>query len=164
MSNRLNEKEVLKELDIPDFRHITKDKVIEFTSMLSDMAPEVAKKALEQFPKFAEMTTQVIINLKESIVHIMDGNSESQNQIYQGYLQILTTQQERLTKGSETLTEAEKNEIINKMVEIVDKMSAKDTENKRYLASLGDKLMKTGLFAVGVGAVVLGGKFFKRND
>ena len=164
MSNRLNEKEVLKELDIPDFRYITKDKVIEFTSMLSDMAPEVAKKALEQFPKFAEMTTQVIINLKESIVHIMDGNSESQNQIYQGYLQILTTQQERLTKGSETLTEAEKNEIINKMVEIVDKMSAKDTENKRFLASHWDKLQKIGLFVVGVGAGVLGGKFFKRND
>lgn len=46
MSKSLNEVEVLKQLDIPDFRHMTKDKVINFASMLQNMDPEVAKKQL----------------------------------------------------------------------------------------------------------------------
>jgi hypothetical protein len=38
--------QVLKKLDIPDFRHLTKDKVIEFATMVPRMNPEVAKKAV----------------------------------------------------------------------------------------------------------------------
>ena len=49
----MSEANVLKKLDIEDFRHITKDKVIKMASMLDKMDPEVAKKALEQFPEFA---------------------------------------------------------------------------------------------------------------
>ena len=47
------EQQVLKKLDIPDFRHLTKEKVIAFATMVPKMNPEVAKKALEQFPNFA---------------------------------------------------------------------------------------------------------------
>lgn len=54
MKRTLSEKKVLKKLGIPDFRHMTKDKVVEFASMLSRMDPEVAKKALEQFPEYAK--------------------------------------------------------------------------------------------------------------
>ena len=58
MSKQLSEVEVLKQLDIPDFRHMTKDKVINFASMLQNMDPEVAKKAIEQFPEFAKMSLE----------------------------------------------------------------------------------------------------------
>lgn len=44
----MSEAKVLKKLDIADFRHLTKDKVIKMASMLDKMDPEVAKKALEQ--------------------------------------------------------------------------------------------------------------------
>ncbi|WP_156951394.1 hypothetical protein [Lacrimispora aerotolerans] len=46
MSETITEQKVLNKLDIPDFRHMTKDKVMGFASMLPDMDPEVAKKAL----------------------------------------------------------------------------------------------------------------------
>ena len=49
MNRTLTEANVLKKLDIEDFRHLTKDKVITMASMLDRMDPEVAKKALEQF-------------------------------------------------------------------------------------------------------------------
>ena len=55
MGKQLTERQVLEKLDIPDFRHITKDKVMEFASMLNKMEPDVAKKAIEQFPEFARM-------------------------------------------------------------------------------------------------------------
>ena len=54
MSKQLTEQQVLQALNIPDFRHLSKDKVISFASMLTDMEPEVAMKALEQFPEFAK--------------------------------------------------------------------------------------------------------------
>lgn len=43
----MSEAKVLKKLDIADFRHLIKDKVIKMASMLYKMDPEVAKKALE---------------------------------------------------------------------------------------------------------------------
>lgn len=47
MNRTLNEKQVLKKLDIPDFRHLSKENVMKFATMLPHMDPEVAKKALE---------------------------------------------------------------------------------------------------------------------
>ena len=41
---------MLKQFDIPDFRHITKDKVMTFASMLQNMEPEVAKKSIRTIP------------------------------------------------------------------------------------------------------------------
>jgi hypothetical protein len=64
MSNFLTERQVLNQLDIPDFRHITKDKVMSFASMLQNMEPEVAKKALGQFPEFAKMTLEILREYK----------------------------------------------------------------------------------------------------
>ena len=49
MSRKLTEAKVLKTLEIPDFRHMTKDKIGSFVSMLPNMDPEVAKKALDQY-------------------------------------------------------------------------------------------------------------------
>ena len=54
MSKTITEQKGLNKLDILDLRHITKDKVMGFESMLPDMDPEVAKKVLEQFPEFAK--------------------------------------------------------------------------------------------------------------
>ena len=64
MSQTLTEQKVLKKLDIDDFRHLTKDKVITMASMLDRMNPEVAKKALEQFPDFAA-TAKEMLTTKE---------------------------------------------------------------------------------------------------
>ena len=44
MSKMLTETQVLKKLNIPDFRHLSKDNVMSFVSMIDKMDPEVAKK------------------------------------------------------------------------------------------------------------------------
>ena len=65
----MNEQKVLKKLDITDFRHLTKDKVIKMASMLDKMDPEVAKKALEQFPEFANTTKEMLSEYKDSLMN-----------------------------------------------------------------------------------------------
>ena len=47
--------------------HLTKDKVIKMASMLDKMDPEVAKKALEQFPEFANTTKEMLTEYKVSL-------------------------------------------------------------------------------------------------
>lgn len=61
MSKTLTEKQVLKKLGIPDFRHLSKEKVMKFATMLPHMDPEVAKKALEQFPEFSKTTKEMLV-------------------------------------------------------------------------------------------------------
>ena len=65
MRRSYTEKQVLKKLGISDFRHLSKDKVIKFASMVPNMQPEVAKKALEQFPNFASTSLDLMRDYKE---------------------------------------------------------------------------------------------------
>lgn len=56
----MNEEKVLKKLGIKNFRHLSKDKVVEFISMIPDMDPEVAKAAINQFPEFANTMKSIV--------------------------------------------------------------------------------------------------------
>ena len=67
MVRPLTEQKVLKKLNIEDFRHLTKDKVITMASMLDKMDPEVAKKALEQFPQFSNVVKEMLIGYKDTL-------------------------------------------------------------------------------------------------
>ena len=89
---------MLKQFDIPDFRHITKDKVMTFASMLQNMEPEVAKKALEQFPEFANMALEVLKDYKSVMEKTLDANSESSKQCFDIYNEVVTALKSCLAK------------------------------------------------------------------
>ena len=82
MKYSITEKKALKKLGIPDFRHMTKDKVVQFTSMIPKMDPEVAKAAIEQFPEFRGMTTDIVNACKEIVDKLFESNDCSQEQFY----------------------------------------------------------------------------------
>lgn len=46
MKRITSEKQLLKQLGISDFRHMTKDKLLAFTSSIDKVDPEVAKTAI----------------------------------------------------------------------------------------------------------------------
>ena len=92
----MSEAKVLKKLDIVDFRHLTKDKVIKMASMLDKMDPEVAKKALEQFPEFANTTKEMLTEYKVSLDKGLESNNESVKAVYDTYNAIITSLQKKL--------------------------------------------------------------------
>ena len=92
----MSEAKVLKKLDIADFRHLTKDKVIKMASMLDKMDPEVAKKALEQFPEFANTTKEMLTEYKESLDKGLEPNNESVKAVYDTYNAVITSLQKEL--------------------------------------------------------------------
>ena len=82
----LTEQKVLKKLGIEDFRYLTKDKVVKMANMLDKMNPEVAKKAIEQFPNFSNTMKEILAEYKIHIatlgnfLGILDGVTQVREQ------------------------------------------------------------------------------------
>lgn len=112
----LDEKDVLKKLDIPDFRHMSKDKIMEFCSMYDRIDPEVAKAAIAQFPEFAKMLLDAAEDYKEILQDSLDKADESTKAVFESYDFILETL--RACASDESLSEEDKRYYIDKMVEI----------------------------------------------
>lgn len=126
MGRPYTEVQVLKKLDIPDFRHLTKDKVIAFASMIPKMDPEVAKKALEQFPNFASTTLDVMKEYLGVIENVLQDDKESTQVCYDMYDRVMTSLEKILHE--ENLTFDEKIYILNQMKLVADTVSQKDYE------------------------------------
>lgn len=149
MSRLLTEQKVLKKLDIEDFRHLTKDKVITMASMLDKMEPEVAKKALEQFPEFSNTVKEILIGYKDTLEKGLELNKESIQSYYDLCKSIIEGLQKQLE--AENLSFEERKYIIDKMLEISTKMAEKDSENKKFIATMA----VVGVAAVGIVTAVL---------
>lgn len=149
MSRPLTEQKVLKKLKINDFRHLTKDKVITMASMLDKMDPEVAKKALEQFPQFSNVSKEMLIGYKDTLDKGLESNRESIQAYYDSCKTIIKALEKQLDR--ENLSFEEKKYIIEKMAEISDKMGEKDSQNKKFIVAMGG----VGMVAVGVVTAVL---------
>ena len=153
----LNERQVLNKLDIPDFRHLTKEKVMSMATMLDKMDPEVAKKALEQFPEFAKTMQHILSEYKQSLDNGMKQNAEGVKSYYDTCDAIIASCQKELDKGE--LSFEERRFILDQMVLIAKMKGDKNSEDKRFIATMS----VIGLAAIGLtaGALItaLGGNF-----
>lgn len=154
MKRMLTEKQVLKKLDIPDFRHLSKDKVMKFASMLPNMDPEVAKKALEQFPEFANTAKEMLVDYKLILEKGMESNEKSIVSCYDASKLIIDSLQKELE--DEELEFEERKYIIDKMLEVSKMMNEKDTENKKFILGLSMIAGAVVTGVIGVAASVLG--------
>ncbi|MEG1411211.1 MAG: hypothetical protein RSD36_15345 [Terrisporobacter sp.] len=134
MGRPWTEQKVLKKLNIEDFRHLTKDKVITMASMLDKMDPEVAKKALEQFPQFSNVAKEMLIGYKDTFDKGLESNKESIQAYYDSCNTIIKALEKQLDR--ENLSFEEIKYITEEMVKISDKMGEKDSENKKFISAM----------------------------
>lgn len=151
----LNEQQVLKELGVKDFRHVSKDKLMKFASMLGDMDPEVAKKALDQFPECAKTASEIVARYKDVAEKGITANEESEKEFYSACNRILDSLEKDLDRGG--LTFEERNKITDKMIDVAERMSAKDQESKDFIRQVVFSV--AGVAALGILTLgsVLGG-------
>lgn len=149
MTYKLTEQKVLKKLGISDFRHLTKAKVINLASMLDNMDPEVAKKALEQFPDFSKASKELLLEFNDTLKKGLESNDKSMQNVYNVYNSIIISLQKELE--NENLSFEQKKYIIEKMNDIADKIGKKDSENKKWLTVMS---FIAGAAAVGITAVL----------
>lgn len=149
MGRTLTEKKVLKKLGIDNFRQMTKEKVILMATMLDKMDPEVAKKALDQFPEFSKVSKDMLKEYKETLDKGLETNRESVQSFYEACNTNIIALQKMLE--DETLSFEQKKYIIDKLLEISKMMGEKDTENKKFIATMA----AAGAAAVGITVMAL---------
>lgn len=150
----VSEGNVKKALAIDNFRNLSKDKIMEFVSLIPHMDKDVAISIINQFPEYSKMAIEMISQLKAVSDEIIKENSDSQKETIAAYRKILDDLGELLKKDD--ISSEERSHITEKMIEIADKISAKDTENKDWLRSL----LQNSSYILGgallLGAVILG--------
>ena len=158
----LTEQKVLNKLHIKDFRHLTKDSIMEFVSLYDKMDPEVAKKALEQFPDFAKSMCEVAGDYKEAFKQALENNKECVTFCYQLCSNLHETLQKELE--NDDLSFEQKQYYIEQMKNVIEEMHKIDKEDKEFLQNV---LGKIGLGLLAIAAALAAGiginlKFNKR--
>ena len=110
-----SEEAVKKALKIESFRNLTKDKVMEFTSMIPYMEKEVALEIIKQFPVYVEFVESAIENYTQLCKTILETNKEEYEQAVHAHQYVLETFANQLEQ--ENLTEEERREFSEKMME-----------------------------------------------
>ena len=147
------EKEVLSALDISDFRHITKDKIMEFTTLIPKMEQEVVKTALNQFPHFAKMTSEVIVCYKEIMGQALKQNQISTQNFYDSCDSVIAALNSLLEKDK--IKKRERKKIVENILEIVKIKDKKDTENKIFLIDMVKGIGVTAVALVSLITVII---------
>lgn len=150
----LTEEAVKEALQIDSFRNLSKEKIMQFASMIPNMDKDVAIGIINQFPSYTESAISMIEQLKNMCDIAIDANKDSNRDAIQAYKKVLDDLGEVLK--SKNITSEERQKIADQMILVADKIADKDSENKEFLAGV----IKTGAsVAVGAlffGAVILG--------
>jgi len=162
MKRSLTEDKVLRKLDIPDFRHMTKDKVVSFVSMLPQMDPEVAKRALEQFPAFAETSLAIVNCLRENLGDIVDSNAANAAEFNARCQEALNALETLLLRDD--LSDAGREQAINGIMGVLELMREFDRENKAFLKGLLQDILAVSLIIVICLTIPLGLKLNTSDD
>lgn len=144
------EDSVKKALKINSFRELSKDKIMQFASMIPYMDKEVAIAVINQFPKYVEFVKVIISVYVETTNKILEDNKESQMAAIRGYQTILDGLSKKLEESN---TEEERKAITNDMIAVADKIAEIDEKNKKFLNKMTNKILAgVGIAIVAVGA------------
>ena len=94
--------------------------------MVPKMNPEVAKKALEQFPDFASTSLEVMREYRGIIEEAMEDDRKSTQTCYDMYNRVMSALEKILNEDE--LSFDEKTYILSQMKDVADEVSRKDYE------------------------------------
>ena len=154
--NTINEKQALEVLNANSFREISKEKILNFMSMLPNMEPEVAKKALDQFPQFGTCASKVLGDYKELTEKAIESSDANLADTLRGRLITIDGLNKMLE--SDNLTFEQKMDVAKEMAELSNQNSEDVRRDNAFkLEVLG---IAASLFfaALGAAASILGGR------
>lgn len=156
IKRRIDEKDLLKMIGIPSFRHITKDKLASFVSALPDVDSEVAKKALEQFPDLSVAMIEIIGHFRGIISECLAGSDDNTRLCLATCASMLDSIQHEL--GNEALTFEQQQAVIDRSMELIQMMKEINADEKRFRVHIISITSIALAFVAGTLISVLGGK------
>lgn len=154
MAQFITEQQVKDALQIETFRNLSKDKIMEFASLLPQMDKDVAISIIQQFPAFAENSRNIVKQLVDICKVALEKNNENHRANIYAYLKILDELGELLKK--EYISSEEREKIINDMLTVADKISEINNENRKFISQIAKYGLSIGVGALALSAVVLG--------
>lgn len=152
------EQELLSALERTDFKNLSKNDFLSFTSRLGDVSPEVAKEILAQYPQlvnFISSTTREYLNTIDKIIASeeksfdqycetarkgMDNAAESRRQFYDFLKQVRADYSKCLENPN--LSPEERAEIFNRLDKLVKMAAEKDAEIRNHEKEIKDDVDK----------------------
>lgn len=145
----VSENAVKRALKIDTFRNLSREKIMQFASMIPYMDKEVAIAIINQFPTFADFGKTAVSCYMQMCDNILEKNKESQIAVIQSYQTILAALAKKM--DTDDITEKERKAITEDMISVADKIAEIDLQNKKFL----DKLVTKSLWAMlGVMAIL----------
>lgn len=148
----VNRKNLLKEMNIPNFNYMTVDDVITFANHMPNMDRKLARQIMESFPDFVEYGKIVVTSMQENLNLSFSANQQSMNVIYDSCIKTLDYCYNRLE--SDDISEEERFKLMDMILDTNEQMQKKDTENKQFIIDTFGKAMAV-LGAVTAGAVTI---------
>ena len=157
MSKELKtEQEVKNMLGIQDFRQLKKTQIIDFVSNLPNMDTEVAKACIDQFPAFKEYSNNIIDRYIELC---NNGIKDIHAETISSWQYILVAIKEQLNSGN--ITTENRNYIIDKMVEIGEKIESVGDKKSHFKENVIRAATAVVSIGIGIGGTLLGVKIKK---
>ena len=145
----ISEEAVKHALKIDSFRNLSKDKIMQFASMIPYMDRDVAIAIINQFPVLADFGKTAISAYMQMCDNILEKSRESQMAVIQGYQTILCSLSKRME--AENITAEERKSITEDMILVADKIAEADLQYRKFLDRMGTKVL---LGILGIAAFV----------
>lgn len=160
----LSEEAVKKALKIDSFRNLSKEKVMEFTSMIPYMDKDVAIAIINQFPRFIDFGKTMVASYVQVCNDILEKNKESQAAAIHGYQTILDALSKRLE--IKDISEDERKSITNDMITVAGEIKLLDLQNKKFLDRITTKIGIgiLAIFAISAAALGINSSFNGRGE
>ena len=150
----VSEEQVKKALQIDSFRNLSKDKIVEFASLIPHMDKDVAIAIINQFPAYVESSRNMIEQYSAMCDKVLQSNDDSRKDAVMAYKTILDDLSILLKQDGITPEQQEK--ITDKMILVADKIADLHEDNRNFL----EGIIKYGTPLIGgallLGAVILG--------
>ena len=130
----ITESEAKEILGVSNWREISKIKIMDFVNLIPNMDRETAIKAIEQFPEFVNLSKAIVSQLYMLTEKALEANNKSNAEVITNYQKILDDLSKLLDKDEVSFEE--KQWIIEKEIEVADKVAILDTENKKWLTEV----------------------------
>lgn len=160
--NYMSEEEVKEVLEISDFRSLSKEKIMEFVSIIPKVDKEVAIAIINQFPDYVDLAKNMVGSMMKLCDNVLQDSRIGKKEVIESYRLVLETLRDRL--ANERLTLKERNKITDDMIEIAEKI---DMANDKHNLFAKDVLKRIGNVTLGVvvlGAAILGGTNNRGNS
>lgn len=156
----LTENELLALLGIKDFKHMTKDKIIDFCNALPNTNVEVAKKAFERFPDFAKTSVEIMKNYKEIVSETINTNSENLDSFNKNCDIIINSISSIMQKKH--IRRKHRKELIDSMITVLQMQKDMDKNNKAWFGKVIATVGTVAGSVVAIAGAILGAKFINK--